>query len=65
MNPLFHIEFSISDSFKNVRKSVLIYETIIIDQWKILAFWCNRINRGNAFGKKTFIKRTEKFDHIW
>ena len=30
MNPLFHTEFSISDSLKNVRKSVLIYETIII-----------------------------------
>ena len=29
MNPLFHTEFSISDSLKNVRKSVLIYETII------------------------------------
>ena len=31
MNPLFHTEFSISDSLKNVRKSVLIYETIILD----------------------------------
>ena len=31
MNPLFHTEFSISDSLKNVRKSVLIYETIIGD----------------------------------
>ena len=30
MNPLFHTDFSISDSLKNVRKSVLIYETIII-----------------------------------
>ena len=29
MNPLFHTDFSISDSLKNVRKSVLIYETII------------------------------------
>lgn len=29
MNPLFHTEFSISDSLKNVRKNVLIYETII------------------------------------
>ena len=32
MNPLFHTEFSISDSLKNVRKSVLIYETIIFEQ---------------------------------
>ena len=31
MNPLFHTEFSISDSLKNVRKSVLIYETIILN----------------------------------
>ena len=30
MNPLFHDDFSISDSLKFVRKSVLIYETIII-----------------------------------
>ncbi len=29
MNPLFRIDFSISDSLKIVRKSVLIYETII------------------------------------
>ena len=29
---LFHTEFSISDSLKNVRKSVLIYETIIESQ---------------------------------
>ena len=32
MNPLFHTEFSISDSLKNVRKSILIYETIIVRQ---------------------------------
>ena len=31
MNPLFRIDFSISDSLKIVRKSVLIYETIILD----------------------------------
>ena len=30
MNPLFRIDFSISDSLKIVRKSVLIYETIIM-----------------------------------
>lgn len=33
MNPLFRIDFSISDSLKIVRKSVLIYETIILSQW--------------------------------
>ena len=32
MNPLFRIDFSISDSLKIVRKSVLIYETII-ENW--------------------------------
>ena len=46
MNPLFHTEFSISDSLKNVRKSVLIYETIIdrleVNQWEILLFGENR-----------------------
>ena len=31
MNPFFVTDFSISDSLKTVRKSVLIYETIIID----------------------------------
>ena len=33
MNPLFRIDFSISDSLKIVRKSVLIYETIIEETW--------------------------------
>ena len=31
MNPLFRIDFSISDSLKIVRKSVLIYDTIILN----------------------------------
>ncbi len=35
MNPLFHTDCSISDSLKSVRKSVLIYETIIVDEWLI------------------------------
>ena len=30
MNPFFVTDFSISDSLKTVRKSVLIYETIIL-----------------------------------
>ena len=34
MNPLFRIDFSISDSLKIVRKSVLIYETIIAIPFK-------------------------------
>ena len=32
MNPFFVTDFSISDSLKTVRKSVLIYETIILTQ---------------------------------
>ena len=32
MNPFFVTDFSISDSLKTVRKSVLIYETIILIQ---------------------------------
>ena len=31
MNPLFHLDLSILDSLKIVRKSVLIYETIIVE----------------------------------
>ena len=36
MNPLFRIGFSISDSLKSVRKSVLIYETIVLAVGKIV-----------------------------
>ena len=43
MNPLFHTEFSISDSLKNVRKSVLIYETIIV--FAALTYIDNKHNR--------------------
>ena len=50
MNPLFHTDFSISDSLKNVRKSVLIYETIIDLQRlgmetndKMLVEWIRRL----------------------
>ena len=35
MNPLFRTVISISDSLKSVRKSVLIYETIIIPEFKL------------------------------
>ena len=36
MDPFFHTGLSISDSLKTVRKSVLIYETIIVEygEWK-------------------------------
>ena len=35
MNPHFHTDFSISDSLIFVRKSVLIYETIIHRAWEL------------------------------
>ena len=35
MNPFFVTDFSISDSLKTVRKSVLIYETIIFKSVKL------------------------------
>lgn len=50
MNPLFHTDCSISDSLKSVRKSVLIYETIIDLQRlgmetndKMLVEWIRRL----------------------
>ena len=48
MNPLFHTEFSISDSLKNVRKSVLIYETIIDSR---CAGWCGCRAACKSIGK--------------
>ena len=36
MNPFFGIDFSISDSLKTVRKSVLIYETIILVPYYVI-----------------------------
>ena len=45
MNPFFVTDFSISDSLKTVRKSVLIYETIIKDG--TLFFQADYTNREN------------------
>ena len=36
MDPFFHTGLSISDSLKTVRKSVLIYETIITKELEVL-----------------------------
>ena len=36
MDPFFHTGLSISDSLKTVRKSVLIYETIIKSPYRVL-----------------------------
>lgn len=43
MNPLFRIDFSISDSLKIVRKSVLIYETIILRGISMLKELCGQV----------------------
>ena len=56
MNPLFRIDFSISDSLKIVRKSVLIYETIIEigiepDVVTIIYRQISSLNGGNAVYK--------------
>ena len=42
-NSFFHTDFSISDSLKSVRKSVLIYETIIV--FAALTYIDNKHNR--------------------
>ena len=47
MNPFFVTDFSISDSLKTVRKSVLIYETIIAAG----QLWCRlRLHRRQTDG---------------
>ena len=46
MNPLFRIDFSISDSLKIVRKSVLIYETIIVRHGRA---FCTFVKHGGQF----------------
>ena len=45
MNPLFRIDFSISDSLKIVRKSVLIYETIIVPESVKLIFFITSLRK--------------------
>ena len=67
-NPLFHTEFSISDSLKNVRKSVLIYETIIegmIHSYSKKAYpWDNAcIESFHALLKREWINRFKIFNY--
>ena len=49
MNPLFRIDFSISDSLKIVRKSVLIYETIIVTPYYSLTIFGNAERNGQGY----------------
>lgn len=56
MNPLFRIDFSISDSLKIVRKSVLIYETIIKDE---------EISRFAALGVRCLRLDLNKFNELF
>src|SRR5699024_2896797 len=51
MNPFFRIDFSISDSLKTVRKSVLIYETIISGTKYTLELRGGRIGIADTFYK--------------
>ena len=60
MNPFFVTDFSISDSLKTVRKSVLIYETIIgfpatILRKGISPFSRNEISDSEHFGMGLYI----------
>lgn len=47
MNPLFHTDFSISDSLIFVRKSVLIYETIIETAMSIMQILEDSVHQMN------------------
>ena len=59
MNPLFHTDFSISDSLKSVRKSVLIYETIILQRWT------NYIDNGHGGNiELKHLVDTKGFDYV-
>ena len=51
MDPFFHTGLSISDSLKTVRKSVLIYETIIPDVRKVI-YTTNAIESLNSTYRK-------------
>ena len=57
MNPLFRIDFSISDSLKIVRKSVLIYETII---YYYEGYKCNEIGNILRITESAVKKRLER-----
>ena len=61
MNPFFVTDFSISDSLKTVRKSVLIYETIII----ILAGAFSNVTTVDAKTKNGFTYDKKEFDVKW
>ena len=52
MNPFSHTGLSISDSLKSVRKSVLIYETIILATFEATKKWTQTIrNWGSVYGE--------------
>ena len=60
MNPLFLTDFSISDSLKSVRKSVLIYETII----KVPKRYIIRTVKFNVSAdSQKSVEKTELFAH--
>ena len=59
MNPLFRIDFSISDSLKIVRKSVLIYETIIYELLNDPSFPTLRVGSSMVVPKEKFVQWAE------
>ena len=59
MNPLFRIDFSISDSLKNVRKSVLIYETIILNDGTLVKTYLSSLIDDHS----RFIIQSEFYDN--
>ena len=59
MNPFFVTDFSISDSLKTVRKSVLIYETIIDNAITVVEGNYNSSVHWNRVITKRELKRSE------
>ena len=60
MDPFFHTGLSISDSLKTVRKSVLIYETIILNGLKpyvYLTYVLDQIRQMGSFPKPEELDR--------
>ena len=59
MNPLFHTDCSISDSLKSVRKSVLIYETIILNDGTLVKTYLSSLIDDHS----RFIIQSEFYDN--
>ena len=60
MNPLFRIDFSISDSLKIVRKSVLIYETIILKEETYIGHSVHNKQTNISFKNKKKVRKPKE-----